>query len=264
MRRRAAVLLVSFVLLMLAVSTAGLAEPVYPGRPSPPRLMNDLARMLTPAERDQIEAKLLALESATGVQFAVVVVRDLGGVSVEEYAVRLFEEWGIGERASDNGLLLLISEQDRAVRFEVGYGLEGDLPDGLVGRIMDETLLPNFRRGDYARGILEAISAVERRLTGETSPLPAQPSATSGLSPDEAAAIVFVVIVVVIMVLNGVFRGRFPGGPGGTRPNTRPYFPFGPGPRSGGWTPRPPGSGGRGFGGFGGGRSGGGGASRKW
>jgi len=103
-----------------------------------------------------INAACQNLKDRTTAELAVVTVDDLGGLAIEDFADRLFRRFGIGEKGKDNGLLLLFSRDDRRVRFEVGYGLEGVIPDALAGRILDEEAVPLFRQGEYARGIFQA------------------------------------------------------------------------------------------------------------
>ena len=240
-------------------------QPKVPTKPVPPRLVNALAGMLTSAEAQEIEERLLALNEANGVQFAVVTVPDMGGYSIEEYSVELFQKWGIGEAKEDNGLLLLIADEEGRLRFETGYGLEGDLPDAFLGRVIDENLVPHFMEGDPAAGIVEAVNTIALRLAGgEIEPSSKE---EKSLSPDELAAIVFFAIVIVYLIVKSSSRkgpsGRPPKSGGGVR---RP--PSTPGPFMGGGWKGPSGGSSRGssggFGGFGGGRSGGGGASGGW
>jgi uncharacterized protein len=107
------------------------------------------------------------VERASGVEMAVVVIKSLDGGSVEEVAVKLFELWGIGKKNKDNGLLLLWSTGDRRVRVEVGYGLEGALPDGKVGAILDSQVIPRFKAGDFDRGLLDGVDALLRVARNE-------------------------------------------------------------------------------------------------
>lgn len=128
--------------------------------PPPLGHVNDFAGLLTAAERESLEAQLIELERATSAEVAVVTVGSLDGRPLEEYANALFAEWGIGKRGSDNGVLILVATADRAMRIEVGYGLEGILPDGLAGAIIRERFLPRFREDDYRTGILDGTARV--------------------------------------------------------------------------------------------------------
>ena len=153
------------------LATGVLAYPAYaktalPARPEPARLMTDLAGMLGRSAVDEIESQLVLLWQDTGVQFAVVTLPDLGDDTIENYSVRLFEAWGIGEAGKDNGLLLLIASEEREMKFETGYGLEGELPDSFLGRVIDQALVPKFREGNPASGIKASITMVSDRLKG--------------------------------------------------------------------------------------------------
>ena len=128
--------------------------------PAPVGKVNDFAQVLEGSQRDTLETQLAELERATSAEVAVVTVRTLGGRSVEDYATALFNAWGIGKKDRDNGVLILVAMEDRAMRIEVGYGLEGVLPDGLAGSIIRQSFLPRFRDDDYRAGILEGTARV--------------------------------------------------------------------------------------------------------
>lgn len=146
---RAAVLL-----LMTAATCAAQDYPAHDGQ------VNDFAELLTPDQRAQLRADLDRLERETSAEVAVVTLSSLDGRSVEEYATGLFNSWGIGKKERDNGVLVLVSRGQRKMRIEVGYGLEGILPDGLAGAIIRETFLPRFREDRYADGVLEGTARV--------------------------------------------------------------------------------------------------------
>jgi uncharacterized protein len=158
--------------LMLAMVVALVAAPV---RAEPidsipnPRVrdgtwVTDVARALRPDTVAKLNQLIGGLERANGVEMAVVVVTALDGQSVEEYAARLFQRWGVGKAKQDNGLLLLWSTSDRRVRLEVGYGLEGELPDGKAGAILDTYIIPRFKAGQFDEGVLAGVDAIARTL----------------------------------------------------------------------------------------------------
>jgi uncharacterized protein len=118
------------------------------------------------------------LERSTGAELAVVVIRTLDGVPIEEFAVKLFEAWGIGKKHADNGLLLVWAADDRRVRVEVGYGLEGALPDGKVGAILDAYVIPRFKAGEFDAGVLGGVQALATVVRSEPLDLPSQASQT--------------------------------------------------------------------------------------
>lgn len=213
--------------------------------------VNDLAAALSPQMKGQLEAQLEAYERATGHQMAVLLVPSLEGDPIEDFSIRVAEAWKLGQKGKDDGVLLLVAVNDRKMRIEVGYGLEGDLPDALVGRIMREVMAPAFRQGDLAFGISRAVSAMAKATGGEGEPLPPpartrRPEGGGGLSP-------LLLLGLVLLLFLGGGRGL-----GGFLIGSALGGGFG---RGGGF-----GGGGRGGGGFGGGGGGfgGGGASGDW
>src|SRR5262249_50243846 len=117
----------------------------------------DEAGLLTPSQRADIESKLANLEVKTTDQFVVVTVRSLGGRTIEEYGYRLGRHWGIGQKDKNNGVLLIVAPNERKVRIEVGYGLEGTLPDAIGSVIVQNSILPRFRANDYPGGIARGV-----------------------------------------------------------------------------------------------------------
>ncbi len=129
----------------------------------------DQAGVLSTQARERLAAMLQAHERATGNQIVVLTVPTLGGESVEDYAVRVFEEWKLGSRDKDNGVLIVVVPQDRRVRIEVGYGLEGTLTDATASRIIRDLMTPRFREGNYDVGIEAGVTAVIQILEGKQS-----------------------------------------------------------------------------------------------
>jgi uncharacterized protein len=134
--------------------------------------VTDMPRALTPATVAQLNAMIDELERTTGAELAVVVVASLDGQSVEDFAEKLFKLWGIGKAGKDNGLLLLWSRGDRKVRIEVGYGLEGMIPDGKAGAILDAYVIPKFKEGQFDEGLVAGVAAVAMALGNEPVALP--------------------------------------------------------------------------------------------
>ena len=122
--------------------------------------------MIDPATEEAIDRALDQLEQKTSSEIAVATIESLNGTSVEEYANRLFKEWGVGQAKQDNGVLVLVAPNDREMRIEVGYGLEGVLPDGLAGQVIRDDFTPRFRDGDYSggiqNGVLRLVDIVEK------------------------------------------------------------------------------------------------------
>jgi uncharacterized protein len=145
-----------------AVVTLALAGTLYaqPQLPDPTGRVNDFASILDAKVEADLDRLLQETEDKTTAEIAVVTVPTLQGASVEDYAERLFHTWGIGQEKVDNGVLVLVAPTERAMRIEVGYGLEGVLPDGLAGNIIDTTFVPHFRNDDYSRGIDQGVKRV--------------------------------------------------------------------------------------------------------
>jgi uncharacterized protein len=170
---------IAFVLTSSAVALSAGAEPL--GRIPNPRGQNgtwvtDMAGALQADTVARLNDTIDDYERLTGTEMAVVVVRSLDGTSIEEAAVKLFELWRIGKKNRDNGLLLLWSTGDRRVRVEVGYGLEGVLPDGKAGAILDGYVIPKFKSGKFDEGILAGVDALLAVARNEDVPLPAAAS----------------------------------------------------------------------------------------
>lgn len=164
--------------LALVLSGASPAAAQTADLPAATGAVTDQVGVFTPAQRSAIEALARDLERETGAELAVATVSSLGGMSVEEYATRLFAAWGIGQRGQDNGVLILVAPLAREVRIEVGYGLEGVIPDGLAGQIIREAMIPRFSENDYGGG----IEAASRRVADLVR-------ANHVLTPEERAAL---------------------------------------------------------------------------
>ncbi|HEY2135714.1 MAG TPA: TPM domain-containing protein [Xanthobacteraceae bacterium] len=144
------------------------------------RVVDD-AGILDQAMRASLTAKLAALEAKTTDQLVIVTVKSLQGLAVEDYANRLFRAWGLGQKDRNNGVLLVVAPNDRKVRIEVGYGLEGTLPDAIAKLIIDQSILPRFRAADMAGGVVRGTDDIILALTGEGEALKRRaPPAASG------------------------------------------------------------------------------------
>jgi len=232
----------------LQVQAADKPVPFLSGR------VVDEAGMIPADARQRIEQKLAAFEKGTGAQVAVLTVASLDGDPIEDYSLRVVETWKLGKKEKDNGVLLLVAEQDRKMRIEVGYGLEGELTDIKTGRIVDNVIRPDFQKGDFAGGIEHGVDAILGALGGGEVPAepPAPPAAKGG--PDGMIFIIFIVVFLFIFLRSRGGGGRRgPWGGGGFLGGGG----FGGGRSGGGF------GGGGGFSG-GGGSFGGGGASGSW
>ncbi len=240
-----------------------------PPRPSPPRLVNDLAHLMQPAEADALEQKLVAYNDSTSSQIAVVTVPSLDGDEIANYAQKLYENWGIGRKGKNNGILVLVAAQEHTARIQTGYGLEGAVPDAIAKRIISNTLVPAFRQNQFYAGLDRATDQLISLAKGEYKADPAD--ARRGRSRDSSGSgMPFWVIIIVMVVIFAMLRNRGGGGGRGNRGFGGGFIPpiifggggFGGG--GGGFGGGFGGGGGGGFGGFGGGSSGGGGASGSW
>jgi uncharacterized protein len=138
-----------------ALFTSGVTAQTFPkatGR------VNDFANVIDPATEAELDRQLDQLEQKTTSEIAVATIRSLDGMSSTDYANRLFKEWGVGQAKLDNGVLVVIAIDDRDMAIEVGYGLEGVLPDGLAGQVIREDFTPRFKEGDYSGGIRNGVS----------------------------------------------------------------------------------------------------------
>jgi uncharacterized protein len=229
--------------------------------------VNDYGGLLAPAERERLEALLTERERATGAQMVLAVFRSLEGENLEDFSIRLAERWRVGQKTLDNGVILLVFVDDRKMRLEVGYGLEGAIPDAAAGQIIRDTIAPRFREGRYAAGLEGAIRAVFDRIDSTPEPQRARRQPSGGglrISPVTLLILFGVVAFIALAQLRRRPRGRLAGYTAGRRgwsaPLIVPPIWWGGG---GGWGGRGGGSGGGGFS-SGGGSFGGGGASGSW
>ncbi|HEX7126594.1 MAG TPA: TPM domain-containing protein [Thermodesulfobacteriota bacterium] len=241
---------------------AAAAAATIPPRPSGPgaRPIVDAAGVLSAEQIERLDATLGGLYRKTGVTAGVLTVTSIAPDTIEDYAVRAFADWRLGREGKDDGLLLVVAVEDRRVRLETGYAIEGTLPDGRVGELLDRYAVPYFREGRYGDGIVAVMDAAAAVLAAEAPPDPpagAPPAGSRGPGPGW----------LILLLVAAVLLARMLGGPGGRHRRFGPGRPrrgyrgpiivpggfggFGGGSRGGGW------------GGFGG-RSGGGGASRGW
>lgn len=138
--------------------------------------VNDYAGILSPSTESHVEASLRDLERTDGTQIVVLTIPSLKGDNLEDFSIRVAEQWKIGQKGLDNGAILLISKNDRQMRIEVGYGLEGKMTDLMAGRIIRDVITPYFRAGQYDRGVIEGVQAMVQLVRGEFAPSEAQPA----------------------------------------------------------------------------------------
>lgn len=253
-------------ILFLTVLCAGsVFSQNLPDAPNPPRLVNDFAGIMTDAQRNALEAKLVKFDLETSTQITVVTVADLDGYDASDYAQRLHAKWGVGRSGKNNGILILVKPKTQGSRgdvfISVGYGLEGVVPDITAGRIIDAEMLPYFREGDMYTGIDKAVDVLMKLTQGEFTA--EQYTSRRGSSGVASGIILFIIMAVVITLVNRSRKNRgddgSTGGHGGGGMWIPPIIMGGRGRGGSGG-----GFGGGGFGGFGGGSSGGGGGGRSW
>ncbi|MFH1542166.1 MAG: TPM domain-containing protein [bacterium] len=180
-------------LVLLLISFSAFAEDKLPGYQG---YVNDYAGILSPAQKQELEQISLGLKKSTGAELAVAVVKSVEPLDSKLYAVKLFEKWGIGQKGKDNGLLLLLAMEERRVEIEVGYGLEGDVPDALAGRILDAYAVPLFKEGKFGEGLVNTARALSEIVAGKTVELPEQTSP----APQSAGPLFFYVIIAAVII----------------------------------------------------------------
>jgi uncharacterized protein len=239
----------------------------FPPVPKPAKLVNDLAGVLSVQDAAQLESILRAYEDSTSTEIAIVTLKSVGAYDIADYSFKLGDKWGIGKKGKSNGVLILAAIDDRKIWMATGYGLEGALPDALVGRIIRNEITPFFKSGNYYQGFLNGVEAVIKAAAGEYK------AEKDGHVEDEGVPFgaVFIVIIIMVLIILAASKG---GGDnrGGRYISRRGTDIFtgtiigsglGRGGRSGGFGGGF-GGGGGGFGGFGGGGFGGGGAGGSW
>ena len=205
MKRWLVALLALLAVSWLTVAQAEVAVPVLKSR------VTDLTATLTPAQAADIEQQLLALEQRKGSQLAVLIVPTTQPEAIEQYSLRVVEAWKLGRKGVDDGALLIIAKNDHTLRIEVGYGLEGVIPDAIAKRVIAETIVPYFKQNDYPGGIQAGVNQLVKLIDGEPlPPVKPQPSGTIGSNPMGSLFIVVIIAAVVGQVLSAVL-GRFAG-----------------------------------------------------
>ena len=181
----------------------------------PPALVSDQTGTLTAPQLADLEARLRAFEQRKGSQLVLLMVASTQPEAIEPYALRVAEQWKLGRKAVDDGALLLVAKNDRSVRIEVGYGLEGVLSDAATKRIISEAIVPRFREGDFYGGINGALERMIRLIDGEAL-APASPQTPQARPKDSVQEFFNLapVLLVAVVVAGGVLRaafGRLPG-----------------------------------------------------
>jgi len=249
---------------MMALATA--AHAVEPPIPQPQGFVTDLAGVIPADSRARMEQTIRALKEKTGSEIAVLTVPSTEPLDDFSYAMRIADAWKVGRRGDDTGVLILVATKDRKLRILTGYGIEGILPDGLVGHIQDRDIVPAFRAGRIGEGLERGVATIAQRIIDGRQGIPPPSDVHEGEIPGWVVLLFMLLLLVFFLWLSS----RSGGGPGDGSfyPRARRY----PGGFAGGGFPTrfPPGGFGgggggfEGFGGFGGGSFGGGGAGRSW
>lgn len=251
--------LIYFILLLQCFFAAcATAAPQIPPKPTAAAgiYVQDYAQVLSAEDKRKLLSIGQELDNKTTAQLAVVTVKTLDGQPIEDYALSILREWGIGSKEKNNGALIVVAVQDRRSRIEVGYGLEGLLTDGLTGRIQDQAMIPYFRKGNYAAGIVNGYAVTASliakdagvQLTSINSEQIAVPAKTTNNTDQEYPFWLKLLIgagIVLLLIIDNLFLGGVL--------TQMLFFMFLRGRGGGG-----------GRGGFGGGSGGGGGSSRSW
>lgn len=287
-------------LCLLFLLSSAIPAWAYSSPGTPTGYVNDFANILSAETKQQLESKLSSLDASTSAQVTVVTIKSLGGDTVEDYANKLFADWGIGQKGKDNGVLLLVAVDDREVRIEVGYGLEGALTDAESSWIIRDKITARFKEGNYDQGVIDGVEGILTAAAEDLQPISGETTfSTSFNLLDEGFPLIMFVFMgfqwlwAIMTRTKSWWLGGVVGGILGlilfaiigsvlvflaiplgllldylvskqykqsTVTNSYPWWIGGRSGFGGGF------SGGRsgGFGGFGGGRSGGGGSSGRW
>ncbi len=210
--QRLAVRLAAWLLLPLLFCGAGFADAErQPAVPALTARVTDLTGTLGNERKAALEAKLAAFERSKGSQIAVLIVPTVQPGGIEQYALRVVESWKLGRQGVDDGALLLVAKDDRKLRIEVGYGLEGALNDAVAKRIISEVISPRFRQGDFAGGIDAGVDTMLQVIRGESLPAPRAEGGRQADGEDRFETVLFIGFILVFVV-GGVLRailGRF-------------------------------------------------------
>lgn len=196
--------LLAFTLFWSFIAGAQIAVPPLTGR------VIDQTATLTTEQKASLEQTLQAFETRKGSQLAVLIIPSSAPETIEQYALRVAEQWKLGRKKTDDGAILVVAKTDRALRIEVGYGLEGALNDATSKRIISEIITPRFKQGDFSGGITAGVEQIIRVIDGEPLP-PAKEQSAAGIADIQQYV---PVIFILALVIGGILRsmlGRFPG-----------------------------------------------------
>ncbi|MEO7940684.1 MAG: TPM domain-containing protein [Burkholderiaceae bacterium] len=200
-------IMLALCLLVLSFAAAAQSQAVIPVFDSP---VVDTTGTLDAASKQQLEQQALGLQQRKGSQLQVLMVPTTAPETIEQYALRAFEQFKLGRKGVDDGVLLVVAKDDHKARIEVGYGLEGAIPDITAGRVIQEYLVPKFRQGDYVGGITDATAQLTKLVDGESLP---EPVASNPTGPDRGGNWLFALFAAVMVgQLARSFLSRLPAG----------------------------------------------------
>ena len=189
----------------LALHTAAFAQDAAKPALALTGRVVDAAGIIDPAERQKLTQKLADYEAKSSDQVVVVTVPSLNGEDIETYSNRLFRVWALGQKQENNGILLVVAPNDRKVRIEVGYGLEGVMTDALSSVIINGTIIPEFRTGDYSKGIVQGVDGILSVLSGDAAELEARAKRNAQSSSDDVDWVFVVFITFWFLIFFGGF-----------------------------------------------------------
>ena len=256
-------------ILFLSIFTVSIFAQDIPERPNPPRLVNDLANVLSDQEKQQLESELDQFNEQTSTQICVITLPSLNGMEISDLSFKIGEKWGVGQKGKNNGIVIVFKPKVGNERGDVfvapGYGLEGIIPDAIANRVVNQEMIPRFSQNDIYGG-LSAGTKVLMGLASQEFTAADYQKKTGGKKSEKDSGGGFILIVLIFIVIISIFKGGRGGGY-----SSRGSLPFwlamgllGSGNRGGGSFGGFSGGGGGGFGGFGGGSFGGGGAGGSW
>jgi uncharacterized protein len=166
--------------------------------------VTDLTGTLSAGDKASLTASLTALEKDKGAQIAIVMLPTTQPEAIEQFSIRLADAWKIGRKGVDDGVIIIVAKNDRKMRIEVGYGLEGAIPDAIAKRIVAEQMGPRFREGDFAGGLKAAVATLDKVIRGEPLPTPVVKTAEGGTDPGDALT-----FLLIVFFMAGVIRSMF-------------------------------------------------------
>ena len=196
-----------FGLLLILLSSTLFADGFVP-IPKLQKRVTDLTQTLSGYEINQLENELAAFEKQKGSQIVVLIIPTTGLETVEQYSIRVAEEWKIGRKGVDDGVLLLVAKEDRKLRIEVGYGLEGAIPDIYAKRIIERVIVPNFRNGNFSGGIKEGVHAILTLVAGEDLPAVTKSKNQEKGTQGSYSALISILSLMFLTFIKGIIKNK--------------------------------------------------------